>query len=107
MTASPSPTFEIDDDAIGWIRFDDPDRSMNVLSEPVMKRFAETIDEVQLAAREARVRAIVIVGKPNSFIAGADIDVIDRTEDPALAEEQIRLGQALSLIHLSEPTRPY
>lgn len=95
MTASPSPTFEIDDDAIGWIRFDDPDRSMNVLSEPVMNRFAETIDEVQLAAREARVRAVVIVGKPNSFIAGADIDVIDRTEDPALAEEQIRLGQAI------------
>ena len=37
----------------------------------------------------------MIVGKPNSFIAGADIDVIDRTEDPALAEEQIRLGQAI------------
>ena len=76
MTASPSPTFEIDDDAIGWIRFDDPDRSMNVLSEPVMKRFAETIHEVQLAAREARVRAVVIVGKPNSFIAGADINIM-------------------------------
>ena len=95
MTASPSPTFEIDDDAIGWITFDDPDRSMNVLSEAVMRRFADIIDEARVAAREARVRAVVIRGKPTSFIAGADIDVIGRTEDPALAEAQIRMGQAI------------
>ena len=95
MTESPSPTFEIDDDAIGWITFDDPTRSLNVLSEPVMKRFAETIDEARVAAGEARVRAVVIRGKDTSFIAGADIDVIGSVEDPDLAEAQIRLGQAV------------
>ena len=95
MTASPSPIFEIDDDAIGWITFDDPDRSMNVLSEAVMTRFADIIDEARMAAREARVRAVVIRGKSASFIAGADIDVIGRTEDPTLAEAQIRMGQAI------------
>ncbi|MCH1571257.1 MAG: enoyl-CoA hydratase-related protein, partial [Longimicrobiales bacterium] len=95
MTESPSPTFEIDDDAIGWITFDDPARSLNVLSEPVMKRFAETLDEARAAAGEARVRAVVIRGKDTSFIAGADIDVIGGVEDPDLAEAQIRLGQAI------------
>lgn len=95
MTPTPSPTFEIDDDAIGWIAFDDPDRSMNVLSEAVMTRFADMIDEARVAAQEARVRAVVIRGKSASFIAGADIDVIGRTEDPVLAEAQIRMGQAI------------
>ena len=95
MTASPSPTFKIDADAIGWITFDDPTRSLNVLSEPVMKRFAETIDEARTAARDARVRAVVIRGKDKSFIAGADIEVIGRVENPDLAEAQIRLGQAI------------
>ncbi len=95
MTASPSPTFNIDDDAIGWITFDDPNRSMNVLSETVMTRFAGVIEEAGSAARQARIRAVVIRGKPDSFIAGADIDVIGSTEDPALAETQIRMGQKI------------
>ena len=39
MTDRPSPSFSIDAERIGWITFDDPDRSMNVLTEQVMLRF--------------------------------------------------------------------
>ena len=60
MTSSPTPTFEIDAGRIGWITFDDPDRSMNVLTEQVMLRFGETLDEARAAAREGRLTALAI-----------------------------------------------
>jgi 3-hydroxyacyl-CoA dehydrogenase / enoyl-CoA hydratase / 3-hydroxybutyryl-CoA epimerase len=107
MTQSPTPTFEIDSDSVGWITFDDPDRSMNVLTEQVMLRFGETIDEARGAAREGRLSALVVrSGKPDSFIAGADIEVIGGVEDPAEAEQAIRTGQSIynDLASLPVPT---
>jgi 3-hydroxyacyl-CoA dehydrogenase/enoyl-CoA hydratase/3-hydroxybutyryl-CoA epimerase len=91
-----SPGFQADEHRIGWITFDDPDRSANVLTEPVMRRFGETLDEARAAAREGRIRVLVVrSGKPGSFIVGADIDAIASIEDPAEAEAKIRMGQAV------------
>ncbi|HUF76063.1 MAG TPA: 3-hydroxyacyl-CoA dehydrogenase NAD-binding domain-containing protein [Longimicrobiales bacterium] len=91
-----SPDFQADANRIGWITFDDPDRSANVLTEAVMRRFGETLDEARAAAREGRVRVLVVrSGKPTSFIVGADIDAIASIEDPAEAETKIRMGQAV------------
>jgi 3-hydroxyacyl-CoA dehydrogenase/enoyl-CoA hydratase/3-hydroxybutyryl-CoA epimerase len=96
MAHSPSPTFEIDANRVGWITFDDPERSMNVLTEDVMLRLRETLDEARTAAREARITAVVIrSGKSDSFIAGADIDVIAGVEDPIEAEATVRVGQSI------------
>ncbi|HIE61443.1 MAG TPA: fatty acid oxidation complex subunit alpha FadJ, partial [Microbacterium sp.] len=93
---SASPTFEIDSDGIGWITFDDPARSLNVLTEPVMRRFAETLDSARAAGREGRIKVVVIrSGKSGSFVAGADVDQIAEIEDPSEAEQKIRLGQAI------------
>ncbi|MEE2898731.1 MAG: 3-hydroxyacyl-CoA dehydrogenase NAD-binding domain-containing protein, partial [Gemmatimonadota bacterium] len=93
---SVSPTFETDSDGIGWITFDDPDRSLNVLAEPVMRRFAETLDSARAAGREGRIKVVVIwSGKSDSFVAGADVDQIAEIEDPSEAEQKIRLGQAI------------
>ena len=106
MKQSPSPTFEIDSDRIGWVTFDDPERSLNVLTEPVMLRFGEVLDEARAAAREARLFALVIRGKADSFIAGADVDAIAGIEDPGVAEQQIRVGQGIygDLAALPVPT---
>ncbi|MGD8281561.1 MAG: enoyl-CoA hydratase-related protein, partial [Gemmatimonadota bacterium] len=91
-----SPTFRTDERGTGWITFDDPDRPVNVLGEAVMRRLADTLDEARAAAREGRIDALVFTsGKPRSFIAGADIDAIANLENPAEAEEKIRLGQAI------------
>ena len=93
---SVSPTFEIDSDGIGWITFDDPERSLNILAEPVMRRFAQTLDSARAAGREGRVKVVVIrSGKSGSFIAGADVDQIAELEDPSDAEQKIQLGQAI------------
>lgn len=107
MPRSPSPTFEIDDHGIAWITFDDPERSMNVLTEAVMLRLGETLDEARGAAREGRARALVVrSGKPGSFMAGADIDAIGDVEDPNVAKEQVRTGQSIynDLAALTIPT---
>ena len=102
-----SPGFRADELRIGWITFDDPDRSANVLTETVMRRFGETLDEARAAAREGRARVLVVrSGKPASFILGADIDAIASIEDPADAEAKIRRGQAVfnDLAAMSIPT---
>jgi len=91
-----SPTFHVDPDGVGWIIFSDPDRSLNVLTEAVMLRFGETVDEARAAAREGRAKVVVIQsGKPDSFIAGADVEAIASVEDPGEAETKIRLGQGI------------
>ena len=96
MTSVVSPGFRADERRIGWITFDDPDRSANVLTEAVMRRFGEALDEARAAAREGRIRVLVVrSGKPGSFIVGADIDAIASLEDPAQAEAKIRMGQAV------------
>jgi len=98
---------DIDRDGIGWITFDDPDRSMNVLTEAVMLRFGEVLDEVRKAVREDRVRGVVIHStKDGAFIAGADVDAIGALEDPIVAKKQIGLGQSIynDLASISVPT---
>jgi len=107
MSPSPTPIFEIDTDGIGWITFDDPERRLNVLSEAVMTRLSGIVEEAGEAARDGRVRVVVVwSGKGDSFIAGADVDAIASIEDPTLAEEKIRMGQAifLELERLPVPT---
>jgi 3-hydroxyacyl-CoA dehydrogenase/enoyl-CoA hydratase/3-hydroxybutyryl-CoA epimerase len=102
-----SPRFQADENRIGWITFDDPDRSLNILTEAVMRRFGETLDEARAAAREGRIHVLVVrSGKPASFIAGADIEAIADIEDPAEAEAKIRMGQAVfsDLAAMSIPT---
>ena len=106
-TTSVSPTLEIDSDGIGWITFDDPERSLNVLAEPVMRRFADMLGGARAAGREGQVKVVVIrSGKSDSFIAGADVDQIAELEDPSDAEQKIRLGQAIfmDVETLSVPT---
>ncbi len=95
---SPSPTLEIDERGIGWIIFDDPDRKLNVLTEAVMTRLADVVEETRRAAESGRVKVVVVrSGKPDSCIAGADVDAIASIEDPAEAERAIRRGQEIFL----------
>jgi 3-hydroxyacyl-CoA dehydrogenase / enoyl-CoA hydratase / 3-hydroxybutyryl-CoA epimerase len=91
-----SPTFEIDSDGIGWITFDDSERSQNVLTEAVMRRLGGALDEARAAGREGRVRVVVIrSGKEAGFIAGAEVDAIADIEDPLDAETKVKMGQAV------------
>lgn len=96
QTPAASPRFEVDARGVGWIVFDDPERTLNVLGEDVMRRLARAVESVREAAGNGRVRAVVFCsGKPDSFIAGADLDAIAAVDDPTDAERKIRMGQAI------------
>jgi 3-hydroxyacyl-CoA dehydrogenase/enoyl-CoA hydratase/3-hydroxybutyryl-CoA epimerase len=104
---APTPSLRVDADGFGWITFDEPDSTHNVLTEPVMRRLGSALDEVRAGAREGRVRAVIIrSGKESSFIAGADVDVVASLEDPQDAEAKVKLGQAVfgDLASLPVPT---
>jgi len=91
-----NPSFHFDERGTGWITLDDPDRPVNVLTEMAMRGLGDALDEARAAAREGKIDALVIrSGKPDSFIAGADIDAIAGLEDPGEAEAKIRMGQAI------------
>ena len=95
-TDSVSPSFEVDEHGIGWITFDDPDRPLNVLTEPVMQRLGAALDHARVAGREGHARVVVIrSGKDAGFIAGADVDAIADIEDPTEAETKVKMGQAV------------
>jgi 3-hydroxyacyl-CoA dehydrogenase / enoyl-CoA hydratase / 3-hydroxybutyryl-CoA epimerase len=102
-----SPSLRVDDQGVAWVTFDDPVRKHNVLDEPVMRRLAELLDELARGAATGQVRVVVFESaKPDSFIAGADVDAIAAIEDPAEGEAKSLLGQAiyLDLERLKVPT---
>jgi len=65
--------YEVRDD-VAVIKFDSPDSKVNTLSHAVTSEFAEVIKEVQA---DPKVKsAVLISGKPDCFIAGADINML-------------------------------
>lgn len=94
-----NPRFGIDADGIGRITFDDPERGHNVLTEPVLRGLDGVVAEAGDAAREGRLRALLVESaKPGSFVAGADVSAIAavaESRDREAAAEAVRAGQAL------------
>src|SRR6185437_3101141 len=79
------------------------DASVNVLDAQVVNEFAKFFDRVD---RDAAIRAVVLVsGKPENFIAGADIEQFAALHTAQDGEELSRRGQALMsrLEHLRVP----
>jgi len=80
-------------DGIARLEIDVPGESVNIISRAVRDELASLLDWLQ-AEKEVRA-AILISGKPASFIAGADIDelVALRSRDEAFS--LVRSGQVL------------
>lgn len=105
--AAHGPFLEVDADGVAWVTFDDPERAVNVLTEPVMRWLQEIVGQLGARARTGEVKAVVVrSGKPGTFIAGADVDAIAAMEDPNAGVEAARFGQRvfLALERLPVPT---
>ena len=104
---STNPFFEVDEDGIGWLTFDDPNRKLNILDEPIMRRLADALDSATSRAADGSMTALIVrSGKDRGFVAGADVTAIEAVEDPAEGEQASRLGQEIfgKLEALSVPT---
>jgi len=101
-----SPTLTVDGEGIALLLFDDPDRSVNVLSAQVLARLQERIEEIGLRSGSRGIRALLIASGKSSFLAGANLDEIAGVRTTVEGEAAARRGQEiyLALERLSIPT---
>src|SRR5690606_8386561 len=87
-------TLELDGNGVAWLVFDRPESRVNLLTQGVMARLDLLLADIEEGARAGRIRAVVVrSGKPDTFIAGADIGEIAGITDAAEAEAKAREGQ--------------
>ncbi|HAW94190.1 TPA: fatty acid oxidation complex subunit alpha FadJ, partial [Candidatus Azambacteria bacterium] len=81
------------DDHVAVITMDIPGESMNVLKAS----FADEIDAIlKTLQSDSSVKGVVIIsGKKDSFIAGADISMLDSCDTAEQAEDIARMGQQM------------
>ncbi len=80
------------DDGILVLTIDMEGRSMNVLNEQLTEPFAQAINDIE---SDDAITGVVITSGKDSFIAGADIDMIAQITDPAQAYEASRAVQQM------------
>ena len=67
---------------VSIVRFDLPDKSVNILSAGVLDEIKATFTELQ---NDENVKGVVFIsGKEDSFIAGVDISMIESITDPTV-----------------------
>lgn len=88
-----SLNFELKTDGIGILTFDLPGEKVNKLTSSVMEELDRALDD--LGARKDIKALIIRSGKPDVFIAGADIAEIRDITDKAKGAELSRKGQMI------------
>jgi 3-hydroxyacyl-CoA dehydrogenase/enoyl-CoA hydratase/3-hydroxybutyryl-CoA epimerase len=103
MSDQRSVTFQ-KDDSLGVITIDIPGEKLNVLRSEVVQELEKALSEAESASDLTGV--LVRSGKPNCFVAGADLKEILRIDDGEVAREESRVGQEMMsrVENLSVPT---
>lgn len=87
--SAPSLSVEMRADGVGVVRFDSPHEALNTLKQSFAEEFSDLLEKL---ARDTALKALVFTsGKPDSFIAGADIQMLEAVER---ADEAIALSRA-------------
>ena len=85
-------TLEFDGEGLAWLTCDVAGASPNVLPAAVLRELAAHLTTV----RERAARGLIVrSGKPNGFIAGADVREFQTIESPAQGYELVRGAQAI------------
>ena len=88
---------------LAWLYLDDPAKKVNTLSSRLFAWFAEQLDQVE---RERPAALVIVSGKRDGFVAGADIEELQGATDPLEVVALLKRGHALMerLAHLPFPT---
>jgi 3-hydroxyacyl-CoA dehydrogenase / enoyl-CoA hydratase / 3-hydroxybutyryl-CoA epimerase len=92
-TAAPgAPARLAVEDGIAWLVLDDPEKKLNTLST----RFFNWFEEATARLENERPEALVVLsGKPDSFVAGADISELQGVVERAPVLAMLQRGHAL------------
>lgn len=86
-------TLEFRDDQVAVIHINVPGESMNTLKASFASEVTHVLQEIE---QQRDLQGVVIISdKPGSFVAGADIGMIDACDNAADAESLARQGQAM------------
>lgn len=80
-------------DSVAVITLDNPGEKVNTLSESMMEQFTELLDRIE--ADPGTKGILLISGKPDNFIAGADIEMFRKRETSDELEQLSRDGHAI------------
>lgn len=81
---------------IALIWFDDPARKVNLLDSNSLESLRHVLDSLRERSDHSFPRALVLLsGKEDQFVAGADVGEFDRLASPADAEDKARQAQLL------------
>ncbi|MCH8823424.1 MAG: enoyl-CoA hydratase/isomerase family protein [Planctomycetes bacterium] len=97
-------TLSIDSQWIAWLTFDMPGEKVNTFTEQSLHQLNEILNQV---VDDETIKALIIKsGKPDSFIAGADIDELAKISTTDDAKEKAEAGHAVfaKLAALEMPT---
>ncbi len=93
MTEQNTFSFELREDGIGIITMDVPGETMNTLKAEFADQIRAIIDQIK---HDPQVKGLVLIsGKADSFIAGADITMLDACQSAADAEALSKQGHAI------------
>ncbi len=85
-------SLRIDDDAIAWLVFDLSGAPVNVLSGAALRELSKRLREI---AASRPVGVAILSGKPDGFIAGADINEFTAISSPQQGFAMVSEGQAV------------
>lgn len=80
------------ENGIAWLVLDDPAKKVNTLSTRLFAWFEEQIDQVE---RERPDALVILSGKRDGFVAGADIEELQTLAEPEQVIEMLQRGHAL------------
>lgn len=94
--------YERDNEGIGWLTFDQPGTSANLLSDATLRELDDVLEDIE---QDSWLKALVIrSAKSRVFIAGADLKAV-RGQRPEKVGDLIRLGQEVFQRLASLPLR--
>ncbi len=93
MTTTNSFSLQIRDDNVGVITMDIAGESMNVLKAAFADEISQLLSDIKA---NSQLKGLVFIsGKPDSFIAGADISMLDGCKTAEEAQAIGRMGQQM------------